>query len=749
MIRKLLLHLRQGLLLCSLAVSSFAADADQHDPVWKPLGLSGGGGMFAPSVSPHDGNLMMLACDMSSDYISRDGGQNWESVHHSFLQSSITCPALFDPVKPNVIYAPDGRDNSLKISTDYGRTWQPAGAHTPWEAQMQRLYMDGGNFFVSTDSDLWLSADHFKSWAKCKGIADGLMGICADRTRKGVYVAGTKRGIFLSEDNGKSFSRIAQSLPERKITGFAGGSDGRHTMLYAAVECGSEQGKLSGGIYASADGGRTWQSVMNPDLNVQTKRSSEWANGKIAKYRFLMTTDRAPDRVYAYCPGTSYYPPNHNTVYRSDDAGKTWKAVFFSDPRFTGIYNVEDDRETLAQGRRDQEEPFDMEINPGDPDTLLMATDMFLFYTQDGGKSWKSSQGGKPVKQGKSNAWACNGLTVTTTWNYYIDPFDPQRHFICYTDLGLSHSVDGGKTWIWDASAIPWKNTTYELAFDPAVKGRVWGAFSETHDIPNDNIISEHHPVTPEGGVAVSDDHGETWKKLNLPEGPCVSVVLDPSSPENGRTLYASIFEKGVYKSTDGGKTWTRKSDGLGSDHNMRCCRLILHKGGALFCLVTAKKTNRNVYDTEGAGIYRSTDGAATWTKINASLPLAWPKDFTVKPDDSQTVLVGAGRVHGHDESGLYRTKDGGKTWNLLVRKGSEHFGATYDPSHPGWIYMTLCEGADDAGLYLSRDDGQTWTPFKSLPFCNIMRVQFDPADPGSIILTTFGSSVLRGPADP
>jgi hypothetical protein len=97
----------------------------------------------------------------------------------------------------------------------------------------------------------------------------------------------------------------------------------------------------------------------------------------------------------------------------------------------------------------------------------------------------------------------------------------------------------------------------------------------------------------------------------------------------------------------------------------------------------------------------------------------------------------------------LYRTTDGGRTWHKLAQKGPQHFGAFYHPQHPRWIYMTLTEGAPESGLYLSRDDGATWEPFPALPFRNIQRVAFDPARPGEIILTTFGSSILRGPAVP
>lgn len=58
---------------------------------------------------------------------------------------------------------------------------------------------------------------------------------------------------------------------------------------------------------------------------------------------------------------------------------------------------------------------------------------------------------------------------------------------------------------------------------------------------------------------------------------------------------------------------------------------------------------------------------------------------------------------------------------------------------------MTLTEGAPGAGLWLSRDDGRTWQAVDDLPFANIQRVAFDPADPLRIRVTTFGGSVWRG----
>jgi photosystem II stability/assembly factor-like uncharacterized protein len=289
------------------------------------------------------------------------------------------------------------------------------------------------------------------------------------------------------------------------------------------------------------------------------------------------------------------------------------------------------------------------------------------------------------------------------------------------------------------------------MAFDPEIPGKIWGAFSNTHDIPNDNIISERHKSTYPGGVCISRDFAASWKNESrgLPARPVTSVVVDPKSPKNNRTLYAGVFEEGVYKSTDDGQSWTLKKNGLGHPENMRVYRVVLHEDGTLFAIICAKRPGpRKPLLSEGVGLYRSRDGAETWDKINASQPLRYVKDFSVHPHDSRKILMGACDAGGGDQSGgLYGTEDGGVTWKRIGRQGTQTFGGYYHPKHEGWIYMTLTEGAPGAGLWLSRDNGQSWKAVEELPFSNIQRVAFDRADEGRIYVTTFGGSVWKGPA--
>ncbi len=97
------------------------------------------------------------------------------------------------------------------------------------------------------------------------------------------------------------------------------------------------------------------------------------------------------------------------------------------------------------------------------------------------------------------------------------------------------------------AQSLPWKNTVYELAIDPAVPGRMWAAGSNTHDIPNDNVISGRHRVIMQGVSRPVTTSASPGRKLDLPEAPCLSVVLDPIKPAGApRALHIAFRERRV-----------------------------------------------------------------------------------------------------------------------------------------------------------------------------------------------------------
>lgn len=449
---------------------------------WKPIGISGGGGMFAPAISPANPNLMMLNCDMSAAYISEDGGHNWRMIHHAQLKSDTSCRPAFHPSDPEIIYASSG--GRLKVSHDRGRTFkslgnlsEPLGGEIAIDPDNPKIMLAG-----TRNGRCWVSQDAGESWSLCPGPVGDVIACHFDRTRQGrILFVATHQGIWRSGDGGNSWMEKTQGLPWKEIQGFAGGSNvtNQVVMLYCSIRSKDDSGKFKGGIYRSRDGGETWEWAMGHGLNTETKQADPWAYGPVSQYEQLLATDAKPLTVYALNTSTGFNPPHSDTVYRSDDGGETWRATYFQDPRFKD-YNVAPDWESASCGQcfKGGETPFGAAICNSDPDRLILVRNE-PHITHDGGKTWFGGHtypaaGQKP---GPGSAWICNGLVVTTTWHFYTDPFEPNRQYICYTDIGLARSTNAGQSWIWwdPKSWAPWRNTCYELAFDPEFIGENLG----------------------------------------------------------------------------------------------------------------------------------------------------------------------------------------------------------------------------------------------------------------------------------
>jgi len=146
-----------------------------------------------------------------------------------------------------------------------------------------------------------------------------------------------------------------------------------------------------------------------------------------------------------------------------------------------------------------------------------------------------------------------------------ISPFDENLVFTHCDMTGAYVSSDGGKNWrMFNLWTVP-----VDFAFDPEVKGRVWSVWANAHDLPRDKMFGSNEFDRYLGGVAVSEDDGRTWRKSNtgLPENSvCTNILIDPDSPADSRTLYVSIFDKGVYKSVNGGNNWKEVNNGFGDN---------------------------------------------------------------------------------------------------------------------------------------------------------------------------------------
>src|SRR5438132_12350679 len=92
------------LLLLGLCRLAWGQPTGRAPVSWEPVGLSGGGAMFTPAISPADPRRMMVNCDMSAAYLSSDGGLHWRMIHQTQLRASTRCRPAFHPTDPRIIY---------------------------------------------------------------------------------------------------------------------------------------------------------------------------------------------------------------------------------------------------------------------------------------------------------------------------------------------------------------------------------------------------------------------------------------------------------------------------------------------------------------------------------------------------------------------------------------------------------------------------------------------------------------------
>src|ERR1035438_1173845 len=187
------------LLGLALAAAQTPGPAQRFD-AWRIIGPGGGGTMIAPTISPHDSNIVVEHCDMTGGYITLDGGQSWRLFH---LRTVIETFA-FDPGNPKVIYAGNA---ALWRSDDSGRTWRMI---FPDPAQNTVEHQNGDH------ADYMLTSDR-KSYSR--GLRIGAI-VVDPKDSKVIHVAyvNSRDGssvLLVSTDRGVSFQREHEFPAER------------------------------------------------------------------------------------------------------------------------------------------------------------------------------------------------------------------------------------------------------------------------------------------------------------------------------------------------------------------------------------------------------------------------------------------------------------------------------------------------------------------------------------------------------
>ena len=315
-------------------------------------------------------------------------------------------------------------------------------------------------------------------------------------------------------------------------------------------------------------------------------------------------------------------------------------------------------------------------------------------------------------------------------------PGDGTTFYFGSVDGGIWKTIDAGITWtpIFDGQPIASIGALEVAPSDPKV---LYAGTGES-DIRSD--------LSSGDGVYKSIDGGATWKNVGLRDSKQISrIVIDPT---NANVVYVGALghaygpsdQRGVYKSTDGGQTWTRVLD-KGPEIGVSDIAIAASSPNILFAGTwNAHRPPWSTYaplQGPGSALYRSTDGGATWTQLTGhGLPDGdWGRvGVAVSPDGKRVyALLDAGK-----KSGLYRSDDGGDTWALansdprLTARAWYFSRVTVDPNNPDVIYIP------NVALYRSEDGGKTISILRGAPGGDdYHQLWVDPKNSSRLILGT------------
>jgi photosystem II stability/assembly factor-like uncharacterized protein len=342
--------------------------------------------------------------------------------------------------------------------------------------------------------------------------------------------------------------------------------------------------------------------------------------------------------------------------------------------------------------------------------------------------------------------WALRGPTNIggRLLDVVVDPRRKDSVFVASASGGVWHSTDAGMRF---RSVWPDHLTQAIGALDISRTGVLWAGTGEAG--PGGGSITY-------GGTGVyrSADGGRTWKDMGLKGSDRIGrVVVDPRDEDvvwvaaNG-PLYTRGGERGLYKTTNGGKSWSLVLKGLNETTGAVDVQLDPKDSSTVYATTwdRIREPDRRLYTGPGSGAFKSTDGGRTWARIGgpslASSPTLGRLGIAVAPSDPNRVYITASTEAGLTQ-GLYRSDNAGVTFTPgvdvpLVTGGLVYawwFGRVYvDPKDPDHVFVT------GVNMSESKDGGLR---FRSSPGLHADQhgMAWDPKVPGRVYVANDGGS--------
>jgi photosystem II stability/assembly factor-like uncharacterized protein len=615
-----------------IAVTDIAVDPQERSTLYVLTGDGEGG--EANHGPPSIGVLKSV-----------DGGEHWTTTAlvWNSAQRHYGHRMAIHPRVPAILLV--AATAGLLRSTDGGGTWQTAlsaGVQNPfWDVLFHPL--DASVVYAATTTDVYRSLDAGETWTRLEGglpsFTDRSDPNFSNRIRLAVTSAspdtlyvlygsrfGFTNGLYRSDDRGNTFEKRSSTMPVSKdpnaprpvdltkpnILGYNPNdfeSQSNYTLALTVSPTDADRVHVGAvDTWRSDDGGRTW------------KQTSRWFGPGEAKYM------HADMHFLAYRDG-AIYSANDGGLYRSDDAGETWTSITnvtsaFSIALVYHVCGTPHDENLFYYGAQDNGtyrlllngatkrmwtgDGMACQIDPRDTNIVyssyvrgeLLRSDKAL-EEPDGGVAIRPRVGDEPVP----------GPWLTP---YVLGPQDPDSVYACYADVWLS--PDRGSTWKnLSNGALGASKQCVQVAVAPSDPRVIYVAKDAEWDAMH--MIGHGDPRTPflgGGGVFRSSDGGRTWQlissELPLAKAGLTNLAVSPTDARKAWVTFSG-YSSGVkvFATDDGGMSWKNVSSGL---PNLPTNAIAAKRG----------ETN-GIYVGMDSGIYYHDDRLDGWVPFADGLP--------------------------------------------------------------------------------------------------------------------------------
>ncbi|PWT79373.1 MAG: glycosyl hydrolase [Acidobacteria bacterium] len=676
---------------------------------WRSIGPFRGGRVVAVAGIASDPQTYYFGGVGGGVFKTTNGGTTWTNVSDGYFSTSSVGAIALAPSNPKVVYVGMGEHSIRGTTLSHGDGVYKSS--------------DAGKSWVH----LGLEATRVISRIRINPTNPDVVYIAAQGTP---YVPSDARGVFRSKDGGKTWEK---TLFVNDVTGPADlAMDMKNPqILYAAMwdhqrkPWNLRSGGRASGVYKTVDGGDSWQKIVQGLPKVM---------GRIG-----ITISADPNRLYALVECN----PNGG-LYRSDDAGKSWKLVNSSwdlisrpwyymrlegDPADSDIiwimnsqvYRSVDGGKTFSRVNIAHPDEHDIWINPKTPNTLIIGNDGGATVSFDGGRTW-STQQNQPTGQfyrvnvdDRFPYWVYGGQQDSTTVGI---PSATEHGTITERDW---YPVGGGESGFVD----------FDKRDPSLIYAGSWGG--QITEFDQSRKYAREMMAYPKIGFGLALRERKYRFNYNAP------IVV---SRHDKKVIYHAAQK--LLRTEDRGISWTEVSPDLTrpTDKTQGIGGGPFWPEGEIYDTITyvaeSPHDRKVLWTGSDDGVIALTrDGGGTWQRFSLpGLSDALINEIEVSPHDPATAYVAASRYKFNDyRPQIFKTNNFGQSWERIVDGISAESWSRVvreDPKRKGLLYA-----GTETGVFVSLDDGKHWESLQlNMPVTPITDLQVHDAD---LVVSTLG----------